>query len=66
VGQNTIELWSLKAGGGWIHPIHVHLVVSETDLTRRSVTHLIGISTHQQPGYSPAQRVASQGPGQHC
>jgi FtsP/CotA-like multicopper oxidase with cupredoxin domain len=30
VGQNTIELWNLKSGGGWIHPIHVHLVVRVT------------------------------------
>ena len=28
VGQNNIELWNFKTGGGWIHPIHVHLVVS--------------------------------------
>jgi hypothetical protein len=28
VGQNNIELWNFKSGGGWIHPIHVHLVVS--------------------------------------
>jgi hypothetical protein len=27
VGQNNIELWNFKTGGGWIHPIHVHLVV---------------------------------------
>ena len=28
VGQNTVELWTLESGGGWVHPIHVHLVVS--------------------------------------
>ena len=28
VGQNTIELWTLEAGGGWVHPVHIHLVVS--------------------------------------
>jgi FtsP/CotA-like multicopper oxidase with cupredoxin domain len=27
VGQNTVELWTLESGGGWIHPIHIHLVV---------------------------------------
>jgi hypothetical protein len=26
VGQNTWELWLLKTGGGWFHPIHIHLV----------------------------------------
>lgn len=26
VGQNTWELWRLDTGGGWFHPIHVHLV----------------------------------------
>ena len=35
VGQNTVELWTLESGGGWVHPIHVHLVVS------RSVTHCL-------------------------
>jgi hypothetical protein len=27
VGQNTVELWTLESGGGWIHPVHIHLVV---------------------------------------
>jgi FtsP/CotA-like multicopper oxidase with cupredoxin domain len=26
VGQNTFELWMFKTGGGWYHPIHVHLI----------------------------------------
>ena len=26
VGQNTWELWRFETGGGWFHPIHVHLV----------------------------------------
>ncbi|KAG2484026.1 hypothetical protein HYH03_017116 [Edaphochlamys debaryana] len=26
VGQNTWELWCLEIGGGWYHPIHIHLV----------------------------------------
>ena len=26
VGQNTWELWRFKSGGGWFHPVHVHLV----------------------------------------
>ena len=28
VGQNTVELWTLESGGNWIHPVHVHLIVS--------------------------------------
>lgn len=26
VGQNTWELWRFQAGGGWFHPVHIHLV----------------------------------------
>jgi FtsP/CotA-like multicopper oxidase with cupredoxin domain len=26
VGQNFVEIWQLKAGGGWVHPVHVHLI----------------------------------------
>jgi bilirubin oxidase len=26
VGQNTWEIWKFKTGGGWFHPIHMHLV----------------------------------------
>lgn len=26
VGQNTWELWKISTGGGWFHPIHVHLI----------------------------------------
>lgn len=26
VGHNTWELWEVKTGGGWFHPIHMHLV----------------------------------------
>ena len=26
VGQNTWEVWKFKSGGGWFHPIHMHLV----------------------------------------
>ncbi|KAG2484028.1 hypothetical protein HYH03_017118 [Edaphochlamys debaryana] len=26
IGQNTWELWCLETGGGWYHPIHIHLV----------------------------------------
>ncbi len=26
VGQNTWEVWCLETGGGWFHPIHIHLV----------------------------------------
>jgi hypothetical protein len=26
VGQNTWELWRFEAGGGWFHPVHIHLI----------------------------------------
>ena len=26
VGQNTWEVWKFTTGGGWFHPVHVHLV----------------------------------------
>ncbi len=26
VGQNTWELWKFKSGGGWHHPVHMHLI----------------------------------------
>jgi FtsP/CotA-like multicopper oxidase with cupredoxin domain len=26
VGQSTWEVWRFKTGGGWFHPIHMHLV----------------------------------------
>ena len=26
VGQNTWEVWRLETGGGWFHPIHIHLI----------------------------------------
>jgi FtsP/CotA-like multicopper oxidase with cupredoxin domain len=26
VGQNTWEVWRFKTGGGWFHPVHMHLV----------------------------------------
>jgi len=26
VGQNTWEVWKFKTGGGWFHPVHLHLV----------------------------------------
>ena len=25
IGQNTWELWKFKTGGGWFHPVHIHL-----------------------------------------
>jgi spore coat protein A, manganese oxidase len=37
VGQNNVELWSLESGGGWIHPVHIHMIdgfcvaIRETD-----------------------------------
>jgi spore coat protein A, manganese oxidase len=24
--QNGKELWLLEAGGGWFHPVHIHLI----------------------------------------
>ena len=26
IGQNTWELWKFKTGGGWFHPVHIHLI----------------------------------------
>lgn len=26
IGQNTWELWLFETGGGWFHPVHIHLV----------------------------------------
>ena len=26
VGQNTWELWRMTSGGGWFHPVHIHLI----------------------------------------
>lgn len=26
IGQNTWELWKFKSGGGWFHPVHIHLI----------------------------------------
>jgi hypothetical protein len=26
VGQNTWELWKITTGGGWFHPVHMHMV----------------------------------------
>ncbi|CAF4872003.1 unnamed protein product, partial [Rotaria sp. Silwood2] len=26
IGQNTWELWLFETGGGWFHPVHMHLV----------------------------------------
>ena len=26
VGQNTWELWRFDTGGGWFHPVHIHLI----------------------------------------
>ncbi|CAF1407708.1 unnamed protein product [Rotaria sordida] len=26
IGQNTWELWLYETGGGWFHPVHMHLV----------------------------------------
>jgi FtsP/CotA-like multicopper oxidase with cupredoxin domain len=25
IKQNTAEMWTLKSGGGWMHPVHIHL-----------------------------------------
>ena len=26
VGQNSVEVWELRSGGGWVHPVHAHLI----------------------------------------
>lgn len=26
VGQNTWEVWKIVTGGGWFHPVHIHLI----------------------------------------
>jgi FtsP/CotA-like multicopper oxidase with cupredoxin domain len=26
VGQNSWEVWQISSGGGWFHPVHIHLV----------------------------------------
>ena len=26
VGQNTWELWLMRTGSGWFHPVHIHLI----------------------------------------
>jgi len=26
IGQNTWEVWRFKTGGGWFHPVHIHLI----------------------------------------
>lgn len=26
VGQNTWEVWRFETGGGWFHPVHIHLI----------------------------------------
>lgn len=26
IGQNTWELWKFQTGGGWFHPVHIHLI----------------------------------------
>lgn len=30
IGQNTWELWRFSTGGGWFHPIHMHMVRATT------------------------------------
>jgi FtsP/CotA-like multicopper oxidase with cupredoxin domain len=26
VGQNSWEIWKIRTGGGWFHPVHIHMV----------------------------------------
>jgi FtsP/CotA-like multicopper oxidase with cupredoxin domain len=25
IGKDTGEIWILQAGGGWLHPVHIHM-----------------------------------------
>jgi hypothetical protein len=49
VGVNTWEVWKFKTGGGWFHPIHVHLV--DFFLLKRSKEVVGGIAQTQLKTY---------------
>ena len=49
VGQNTWELWRFESGGGWFHPVHIHLI--DFFLIRREGGDGKGVRSYEQ--YSP-------------
>lgn len=49
VGKNTWELWRFETGGGWFHPIHIHLI--DFFLIRRDGGDNLGIRAYEQ--FSP-------------
>ena len=51
MGQNTVELWTLESGGGWIHPVHIHLVVR--------VLHLACCASSHDRGHHPTPPACS-------
>ena len=49
VGQNTWELWRFETGGGWFHPVHIHLI--DFFLIKREGGDNKGVSAYEQ--FSP-------------
>lgn len=49
VGQNTWELWRFETGGGWFHPVHIHLI--DFFLIRRKGGDNLGVRAYEQ--FSP-------------
>jgi FtsP/CotA-like multicopper oxidase with cupredoxin domain len=58
VGQNTWELWRFEAGGGWFHPVHIHLI--DFYLVKRDGGDGKGVRAYEQ--FSPKD-VFYLGPG---
>jgi FtsP/CotA-like multicopper oxidase with cupredoxin domain len=58
VGQNTWELWRFQTGGGWFHPVHIHLI--DFFLIRRVGGDGNGVRAYEQ--FSPKD-VFYLGPG---
>ena len=51
VGQNTWELWKFNSGGGWSHPVHMHLIdfyVLQRDDDTETVGSGGGLRTYEQ------------------
>ncbi len=48
VGQNTWELWCLDTGGGWFHPIHIHLIDGYLLARNGELAQVRNISAHAQ------------------
>jgi FtsP/CotA-like multicopper oxidase with cupredoxin domain len=49
VGQNTWELWRFETGGGWFHPVHIHLV--DFYVIKREGGDNLGVRAYEQ--FSP-------------